>query len=80
MWSLRHLLRLPLMLCLFSSHSPSPKIFNPVLSTTRWTYPDGLVVGILEGNTSPLPRRDKVEKSGTAISTPISFAILRIMP
>lgn len=35
--SLRHFLRLVFVLCLLCCHSPSPKIFRPVLSTTRWT-------------------------------------------
>nr|OAP95966.1 hypothetical protein A4U53_38825 [Rhizobium leguminosarum] len=65
-----------LVLCLFSSHSPSPKTFKPVLSTTRWTGPDVVARDFVDGNASPLLRRDRVETSGTAISNPISAAVI----
>ena len=39
-WSLRQRRRIPLVLCFCASHSPSPKILRPVLSTTRWTGTD----------------------------------------
>ena len=39
-WSLRQRRRIPLVLCFCASHSPSPKILRPVLSTTRWIGAD----------------------------------------
>lgn len=66
--------------CFSSSHSPSPKIFRPVLSIARQVMKtprgdDQMKRGVLPsrgfaGNVSPFPRRDRVEKSGTAISAP----------
>ncbi len=67
--------------CLASEpRTPSPKTFKPVLSTTRWTGPDVVARDFVDGNASPLLRRDMVEKSGTAISNPISATTLRIKP
>jgi hypothetical protein len=62
-----------------AERAPSPKIFSPVLSTTSCTGLSLLDVGFVR-NVSPLPRRDRVEKSGTAISTPSSLAMERIKP
>ena len=53
-------LRLAFVLCLFSSHSPSPKIFRPVLSITKWIGPFVCARGSI-GKTNPAPRREKVE-------------------
>ncbi len=48
--------------------------------TTRWTGPDVVARDFVDGNASPLLRRDKVEKSGTAISNQIGAATLRVKP
>ena len=47
--------------------------------TTSCTGLSLLYVGFVR-NVSPLPRRDRVEKSGTAISIPSSLAMERIKP
>src|SRR5690606_12376087 len=65
--------------CLLPCYSPSPKIFNPVLSTTRCTG-SPLLGAALADRLSLLPLRDKVVKCGTAISTLNSPAIAVIKP
>jgi hypothetical protein len=77
--SLRQERRLRLVLCFSSSHSPSPNILRPVLSTTIWITAWLLARG-LACNIKQLPRRYRVEKSGTAISTSSSLAMERIKP
>ena len=77
--SFRQERRLRFVLCFCSSQSPSPNIFKPVLSTTSCTGLSHLGFGFGR-NVSPFPRRDRVEKSGTAITTPSSRAIERIKP
>lgn len=89
--SLQQDLRLAFVLCVFCSHSPSPKIFKPVLSIARQAMSiaerevqDGpgpviFAAGFVRRRT-PFPRYDRVEKSGTGASSFISFAILRITP
>ena len=68
-----------MVLCFSSSHSPAPKIFRPVLSTTRWIA-SCLSALSLVCNIRPLPRRDRVETSGTEISTRSKAAMERTSP
>ena len=78
MWSLRHVLRAFLVPCFSSCQQLAPRTFRPVLSTMS-------VIGLLAFRRfwailSPLPRRERVEKSGTTRSMPISRAIDLMKP